>query len=400
MAKGYNLARMTTATVGTGTITLGSAVSGFLSFAGAGVSDGQTISYGIADGANSECGTGTYTASGTTLTRTVTTSTNSNAAISLSGSAQVYITARVEDVINVHPPQGRLTLQTATPVMTTTQSAKTTIFYTPYNGRFCPVYDGTEFTMMPFSEISVATTDTTKNPAAIGASKVNDWFVWNDAGTMRIGHGPDWTSDTVRSAGTALVMVNGVLLNSIAITNGPAASRGTYVGTTRSNGSSQIDWILGAAASGGTAAFLGVWNTYNRRFIATAVTDSGANYTYSSATIRQARASTGNQATFVLGLQEDSLDLTFSSRVDTVASTSAAGAFGIGLDTTTAYTNGARCLVLAPTAAISRFAGTIGTKWWPGIGVHTASMIESSDGTNSNTFNVDSTQTLTISAWM
>jgi hypothetical protein len=29
-----------------------------------------------------------------------------------------------------------------------------------------------------FSEVSVATADTTKNPAAIGASKVNDWFIW------------------------------------------------------------------------------------------------------------------------------------------------------------------------------------------------------------------------------
>jgi hypothetical protein len=99
MSKLYNLARMTTATTGTGTITLGSAVSGFLSFSGAGVADGDVVSYGIKDGANSEVGTGTYTASGTALTRTVTKSTNSNAAISLSGLAEVYITLRAEDVV-------------------------------------------------------------------------------------------------------------------------------------------------------------------------------------------------------------------------------------------------------------------------------------------------------------
>lgn len=98
----YNLARMTTATTGTGTITLGSAVSGFLTFTQAGVTDGQTVSYGIADGANSEVGTGVYTASGTTLTRSVTRSTGAgnNTAISLSGAAQVYITARAEDIVN------------------------------------------------------------------------------------------------------------------------------------------------------------------------------------------------------------------------------------------------------------------------------------------------------------
>lgn len=99
MAKLYNLARMTTATTGTGIITLGSSVSGYLSFSGTGVADGDVIAYGISDGSNSEVGTGVYTASGTTLTRSVTKSTNSNAAISLSGTAQVFITARAEDIV-------------------------------------------------------------------------------------------------------------------------------------------------------------------------------------------------------------------------------------------------------------------------------------------------------------
>src|SRR5712671_2889403 len=98
MGKLYNLARMSTATVGTGTITLGSAVPGFLTFAGAGVSNGDVVSYAVADGANSEIGTGTYTSAGTTLTRAVNKSTNGNAAISLSGTAQVFITPRAEDL--------------------------------------------------------------------------------------------------------------------------------------------------------------------------------------------------------------------------------------------------------------------------------------------------------------
>lgn len=100
MAKLFNLARMTTATAGTGTITLGTAVSGYLTFALAGVQNGDTVSYGIKDGSNSEVGTGVYTASGTTLTRSVTKSTNSDAAISLSGAAEVFITARKEDILN------------------------------------------------------------------------------------------------------------------------------------------------------------------------------------------------------------------------------------------------------------------------------------------------------------
>ena len=98
-AKLYNLARMTTATTGTGTITLGSAATGFLSFSGAGVSDGESITYAIEDGNSREIGRGTYTASGTTLTRSVLKSTNSNSAINLSGTAQVFITDAAEDHI-------------------------------------------------------------------------------------------------------------------------------------------------------------------------------------------------------------------------------------------------------------------------------------------------------------
>lgn len=96
MASGklYNLARMTTATAGTGTISLGAAVAGHLTFAQSGVSNGETVSYGIRDGSNSEVGTGVYTTAGLTLTRSVLKSTNGNALISLSGgAAEVFIDA-------------------------------------------------------------------------------------------------------------------------------------------------------------------------------------------------------------------------------------------------------------------------------------------------------------------
>ena len=100
MAKLVNRAKMTTATTGTGTITLGSAVDGYQTFADAGVADGETVRYVIEDGTAWEIGTGTYTASGTTLSRTVTESSNADAAINLSGSAIVYVTAASTDVVN------------------------------------------------------------------------------------------------------------------------------------------------------------------------------------------------------------------------------------------------------------------------------------------------------------
>ena len=154
-------------------------------------------------------------------------------------------------------PQGRLTLQSGVPVMTTTQAGKTTIYYEPYVGAFIPIYDGTRFGSVPFTALSNVTTDTTKNPAAVAANKIYDLFVWNDNGTLRLSRGPAWTDDETRAL--ALVTVGGIDLNAVGITNGPAASRGIWVGTVRSNASSQIDWILS-----GAGAVLGVYNAYNR----------------------------------------------------------------------------------------------------------------------------------------
>jgi hypothetical protein len=95
-----DLARMTTATTGTGTMTLGVAVASFLSFDGAGIPDGATVSYGIKDTNNSEAGRGQYTKSGTTLSRdTIFESTNGGSAINLSGAAEVFVTALAEDFL-------------------------------------------------------------------------------------------------------------------------------------------------------------------------------------------------------------------------------------------------------------------------------------------------------------
>jgi hypothetical protein len=255
--------------------------------------------------------------------------------------------------------------------MTTSQPAKTILIYTPYIGSRIPIFDGSNMVATAFNEISVATSDTTKNPAAIGINKVNDWFAWNDGGIMRLSHGPDWSGDLARSAGTALVMVNGILLNNVGITNGPAASRGTYVGTTRSNASSQLDYIFGAVAPGGSAAFFGIWNAYNRALVSSNVQDSNVNWTVGANTIASMDGSIANRVTFVSGLAEDAF------RADFVGMTrgNVAGGFSggaIGYDSTTAmagsnYLSGSTVSV---GAAASHATTALGTHFFQGLDVN------------------------------
>lgn len=260
------------------------------------------------------------------------------------------------------PPQGRLTLLIGAPIMPGTQPAKTTIYYTPYVGNQVPIYNGTNVVMTAFAELNVLTTDTTKSPAAIGVNKCNDWFVWNDAGTLRLSHGPDWTDDASRSAGTALVRLFGIPLNNVSITNGPAAQRGTYVGTTRSNASSQLDWIIGAP---GVAAFLGLWNAYNRVDVSAQIQESADSWSVPPSTVRQMNNSPANQVSFVVGLQEDAIDVSAYLASSQAWTANAPHGIGIGYDVTNAISSvGTSVYSASGQASSARFVTQ------PGMGFH------------------------------
>ena len=117
MVKLVNRAKMSTVTTGTGTITLGSASSGFQSFASAGVLNGETLRYVIEDGTAWEVGSGVYTSTGTTLSRVLGES-STGSLLNLSGSAVVYVTAAAADLVQPTEAQTLTNKTLASPAIT------------------------------------------------------------------------------------------------------------------------------------------------------------------------------------------------------------------------------------------------------------------------------------------
>ena len=94
-----NRVQETTATTGTGSITLAGAVSGYQSFAAIG--NGNTTYYTITSGTAWEVGIGTYTSAGTTLARTtILSSSAAGAAITLAGTSTVFADYPAEKAIS------------------------------------------------------------------------------------------------------------------------------------------------------------------------------------------------------------------------------------------------------------------------------------------------------------
>jgi len=209
---------------------------------------------------------------------------------------------------NMAPMDARLTLETGVAISTTDQTAKTTIYLTPYRGNRVAIYSGTAwYTLLLSADISLSLSGYT-------AGKNYDIWVYDNAGSLALAS-TVWTNDTTRA--TALVLQNGVYVKS-------GATSYRYVGTIR------ITATTGQCEDSVTKRYL--WNYYNRVNKKLYVTDATASWTYQTATWRSANNSTANRVEVVIGVAEDPVNIRVL--VSATQTNAAYRAAGIGLDKT------------------------------------------------------------------
>jgi hypothetical protein len=281
--------------------------------------------------------------------------------------------------------QGRLTLQAGTPVMSTSQNNKDTIIYTPYKGMVVPLWTGSAIIAQSIGgEISQLTTDNTKSPGPVTSDSNYDIFFWMDGGVPRISRGPAWSTQSSRGTGagtTEIVRVQGILVNAQAIVNGPAANRGTFLGTIRTNSAARVSWTYGGYGGGGVEAFHHIWNMYNRTRVRSTVSDSTINWLYASSTWRFKFGSDFNKINFVSGLAEDIFSAVNVCGANTNTLDTTVPKVGCGFDTPTPATPNAQISHSAAGSATTDVSvGLTSSNWAQTLGGHYFCASEASAG--------------------
>lgn len=250
-------------------------------------------------------------------------------------------------------PQGRLTLQSGHPVATQDEVTQTTIYYDAYTGQTVPVWNGSAIANLAIgsNEISMGLDSGVPH---IASGSLYDVFAVNNSGTLVMCAGPAWSSGTSRGTGagtTQLALNAGLWTNGFSLAHcwGGAsgttdygtvsANQGTYLGTLYAvaNGETTVQFKP-AAASGGSATVMGLWNAYNRVPIFSRSQDSTASWSYTTGTWRSADNSTSNRITFIDGLQQSFLGCSYTAGLN--MSTSATAETGCDLNSTSATPTG------------------------------------------------------------
>ncbi len=188
----------------------------------------------------------------------------------------------------------------------------------------------------------------------------------------------------------------GWIVNANAITNGPGALKGFYVGTILTNGSSQVDLQVGdISASGGGGNTLGIWNTYRQEDLISDNYDTSANWNYTSLTYRMKNNSIANGMIFVKGL--------YGQRVRCIARARSINTSNMTRFTGMALNNSVNSASLSSSVAAAVVGGNVMTNAEhvlfmsaDAIGMNWFAILEASEATGTTTWAGDSSNRQTF----
>lgn len=303
-------------------------------------------------------------------------------------------------------PQGRLTLVSGTAVINADETAKTAVFYTPYQGNQIPIPNGTSLALNIFSELTL-----TLNGTNYIAGNIYDVFVSlnpSDGVTVIIGSGPAWTTATPGScergtgAGTTeIALLNGIYVNNNAITlRNNATTYSVALNSAIYVGSIFIDTTngqLNCHVSYGTSRKWDVWNAFNRVPIYLKGGDITSTWTYATASYRSSNNAAANNLTIFSGLAEENYNLKFDQYLNNSNGSGTPG-IAIGFNSVTVASGKVGQILQNGTAQVSSEMKaeylTSGS-----LGINTISALEIGSTTGTPTFNGTETHMVLSAIW-
>ena len=296
------------------------------------------------------------------------------------------------DKAGVQVPNGRLTLTSGTAITTADAAGQTSVYYTPCAGNRIPIYDGTNILEVVFTELTLALDSNSGHTNYHQSGKLFDFFVINDAGTIRLGTGPQWTTTgagtSARGTGAAtteleLYLGFWVNKNTMTVRFGSAsgntvsvpARQATFVGTGCMTANGQID---------DSKAKRYLSNAYNKVERTMYYNSPTASYIYTTATLRQVEASANSQLNFIIALPGDVAKAFAAINFNNSTATQRTVVAGIGLNQTTAITDVIHRVQAYGTS--SSFG--LSTATWvgnPGIGLNFLAWLEQGAGADAQT---------------
>lgn len=292
------------------------------------------------------------------------------------------------------PPQGYFNLvgqSSGDVVQTGDVIGAVTVYYSPFVGNTVPIWNGSVFRVVTFSELTA-----TLEGAGSPGNAIQDACVFSNNGVPTLAISPAWTTPTAGAgnrgsgAGSAqITRLQGVWVNAVQITayNGLSsysipANQCTMVG------SISIDSSAGqvsAYRTFGQSRKFGVWNFYNRQPIYLKAGDGTSSW-LASASLGPVNGNTANSLQIFSGLPEEIYDIRYASNATTgsiLANNAGAFKIGIGFNSTSVPFGHISNVAYTAVSSNASYGFSLTSEYYstPSLGINTITALEQNTGT-------------------